>query len=82
MYADDMPLQLPSMKSGELFRILSSLGYTETRRKGSHRRMSCEGRPSLTFAFHDEQTIPPGLVRKILVKDIGLTEEQILGFLG
>jgi hypothetical protein len=27
-------------------------------------------------------TIPPGVVRKILVKDVGLTEEQALKLLG
>lgn len=27
--------------------------------------------PPLTFAFHDKATIPSGLVRKILVRDVG-----------
>jgi hypothetical protein len=30
----------------------------------------------LTFAFHDGATIPGGLVRKILVRDVGLDEEE------
>jgi hypothetical protein len=33
-------------------------------------------RPPLTFAFHDNATIPSGLVRKILVRDIGLAEDE------
>ncbi len=27
-------------------------------------------------AFHDSAAIPPGLVRKILTKDIGLSEKK------
>lgn len=35
----------------------------------------------MTFAFHDSATIPPGLVRKILTKDIGLSEEEAMDLL-
>ncbi len=31
---------------------------------------------------NDSQTIPPGLVRKILVKDVGLTAEEAAAILG
>lgn len=72
-----MGINYPSMKSSDLLRILAALGYSEDRRAGSHRRMKADGRPPLTFAFHDGQTIPPGLVRKILIKDVGLTENEI-----
>jgi hypothetical protein len=30
----------------------------------------------LTFASHDKATIPAGLVRKILVRDVGLAEDE------
>jgi hypothetical protein len=46
------------------------------RRSGSHRRLQAPDHPPLTFAFHDGATIPGGLVRKILVKDIGLDEDE------
>ena len=65
------------MKPGELMKILSSLGYRESRRSGSHPRMVCDNREPLTFSFHDGQTIPPGLVKKILEKDVGLTDTEI-----
>jgi predicted RNA binding protein YcfA (HicA-like mRNA interferase family) len=52
------------------------LGYRAVRRSGSHRRMEAPGRPPVTFAFHDKATIPASLVRKILVKDIGLAEHE------
>ena len=72
-----MGMVYPSMKSSELLRILERLGYEEDRRAGSHRRLKAAGRPPLTFAFHDGQTIPPGLVKKTLVKDVGLTDAEI-----
>jgi len=40
--------------------------------------MVSERYPELLFAFHDNADIPPGLVRKILVRDVGLTQEQAL----
>lgn len=68
------------MKARELRRLLERppLGYTAKRSPGgSHVRLtSSAGYPDLTFAFHDSQTLAPGLVRKILTKDVGLTEEE------
>lgn len=72
-----MGVDYPSMKSSDLLRILAYLGYIEDRRAGSHRRLKANGGPDLTFAFHDGQTVPPGLVRKILAKDVGLSEVEI-----
>ncbi|KFJ02678.1 type II toxin-antitoxin system HicA family toxin [Bifidobacterium thermacidophilum] len=72
-----MGVNYPSMRSSDLLRILAHLGYIEDRRVGSHRRLKANGRPDLTFAFHDGQTVPPGLVRKILAKDVGLSEDEI-----
>jgi predicted RNA binding protein YcfA (HicA-like mRNA interferase family) len=68
----------PSMKSKRLLAVLERqpLGYVVVRRSGSHRRMESPHRPPLTFAFHDGATIPAGLVRKILIKDVGLDEEE------
>ena len=70
--------QFHSMKARRLLAVLERkpLGYRVVRRHGSHRRMEAPGRPSLTFAFHEKTTIPTGLVRKILVKDIGLAEDE------
>ncbi|HVY95349.1 MAG TPA: type II toxin-antitoxin system HicA family toxin [Solirubrobacterales bacterium] len=68
----------PSVKAKRLLAILerSPLNYRVARRSGSHRRMESPGRPALTFAFHDKATIAGGLVRKILVKDVGLDEDE------
>ena len=66
------------MKAKRLLAVLERkpLAYEVVRRSGSHRRMQSPDYPPLTFAFHDGATIPAGLVRKILVKDVGLDEEE------
>lgn len=71
----------PSLKARDLLSILlrAPFEYRVVRQSGSHRRLeSSRGFPPLTFSFHDGDTIPPGLVRKTLCKDIGLTEEEAL----
>ncbi len=57
-------------------RVLESLGYRITRQKGSHKRLEADGRPPLRVSFHDGQELPGSLVRKILVNDVGLTEDE------
>jgi len=54
------------------------LGYRIVRQVGSHRTMRAPGRPQLLLSFHDGQEIPGGMVRKILVKDVGLSEAEAL----
>ena len=68
----------PSMKAKRLRALLerSPLNYQVARQTGSHRRMEAPGRPRVTFAFHDRQTVGGGLVRKILIKDVGLAEDE------
>jgi predicted RNA binding protein YcfA (HicA-like mRNA interferase family) len=70
--------RFPSLKAKRLLTILMAkpLEYRIVRQSGSHRRMESEGRPSLTFAFHDGATIPGGMVRKILVQQVGLDERE------
>lgn len=71
------------MKAPKLLRILrrSPLAYEVVRQSGSHRHMEAEGRPKLLFAFHDSATVPTGMVRKVLCKDVGLTEAEALELL-
>ncbi len=72
------------MKAKDLFALLQRrpLEYYVHAQQGSHRKMrSSAGFPQLTFAFHDSQTISPGLVRKILVNDVGLSLADALALL-
>jgi predicted RNA binding protein YcfA (HicA-like mRNA interferase family) len=66
------------MKARRLLAILERqpLGYRVVRQNGSHRRLRAPGRPPVTWAFHDGMTISPGLVRKVLVKDVRLDERE------
>lgn len=70
--------QFPTLKAKRLLAVLERepLNYRVSRQSGSHRRMEASGRPPLTFAFHDRATVPSGLVRKVLVRDVGLAEDE------
>jgi predicted RNA binding protein YcfA (HicA-like mRNA interferase family) len=55
----------------------SALQYEVNRQRGSHRKLvSRAGYPALTFSAHDRETLGPVLVRKILMGDVGLSEEK------
>ena len=73
-----MDSRFPSIKARRLLAILTNepLNYRVVRQAGSHRTLEAADRPRLMFAFHDGTTIAPGLVRKILVTDVGLTDEE------
>ncbi len=72
-------LLLGSVKAGRLLAVLmrSPLNYQIVRQNGSHRTLrSTSGYPDLVFAFHEGVTLPPRMVKKILVGRVGLTEDQ------
>lgn len=71
----------PACRGRELLAAVKRLGYTVTRQSGSHRTMDAPGRPRLLFSFHDNAEIPPGLVKKVLVGQIGLDVEAALDIL-
>ena len=74
-----MPNPFPSLKARAMLRLLrGELGYEVAGQSGSHRRLVAEGRPSLTFAFHDDRSLTPVEVRDILVKQVGLSLDEAL----
>jgi hypothetical protein len=68
------------MRARELRRLLERepLCYEVDRQNAtSHARLvSARGYPPLTFAFHDRQSLPGGLVREVLMKGVGLSEKE------
>jgi predicted RNA binding protein YcfA (HicA-like mRNA interferase family) len=68
----------PSMKARRLLAILmrAPLNYRVVRQTGSHRILRAPGRPQILFAPHDRVTVSPGVVRKILVRDVCLDERE------
>jgi predicted RNA binding protein YcfA (HicA-like mRNA interferase family) len=75
--------RFPSLKAKQLLGVLTSapLNYRVTRQSGSHRRLQADGRPTLTWAFHDRRTLAPGEVRRVLVAQVGLAEDEALRLL-
>lgn len=74
----------PSIKARRLLAVLmrEPLCYEVDRREGSHRTLkSARGYPELRFSFHDRVSLAPGMVRKILIKDVGLSEDEALKLL-
>jgi predicted RNA binding protein YcfA (HicA-like mRNA interferase family) len=66
----------PSLKAPQLLAVLrrEPLRYQVVRRRGSHRFMrSARGYPPILFAYHDRATVSPESVRKMLVRDVGLS---------
>jgi predicted RNA binding protein YcfA (HicA-like mRNA interferase family) len=71
--------EFPSLKARQLLRVMRRLGYRVARQSGSsHRWLEAEGHPRVRFTYHDRATIPPGVVKDILISQAGLTLEEAL----
>jgi len=70
--------RFPSIKAKRLLRLLEGkpLRYRVVRQSGSHRRLRSPDYSPLTFAFHDNATVSGRVVRKILVRGVGLSEAE------
>jgi predicted RNA binding protein YcfA (HicA-like mRNA interferase family) len=64
--------QLPVLKGREIITALTKIGYIQIRQRGSHIRLECSGRKSITVPNH---IVGRGLLRKIL-RDARLTLEE------
>jgi len=71
------------MKAEAFLAVLTRepLAYEITRQKGSHRTLEAEGRPKLLWSYHPRATVPPGVIRKYLVNQIGMSEADALALL-
>jgi predicted RNA binding protein YcfA (HicA-like mRNA interferase family) len=73
-------VQFPSLKPKRLLAILKKkpLSYKVVRQVGSHRWLESEaGYPPMEWAFHDGgREVPPYVVKKILTRDVGLSEDE------
>ena len=65
--------KLPIISGRQLIKALSKLGYREVRQRGSHIRLACLGRKSITVP--DYKVIDKSLLRKIF-RDAELTTED------
>ena len=65
--------KLPIISGRQLIKVLFKLGYREVRQRGSHIRLSCPDKKSVTIP--DYKVIDKSLLRKIL-RDVELTVEE------
>jgi predicted RNA binding protein YcfA (HicA-like mRNA interferase family) len=66
------------MKASRLRAVLERkpLNYRVARQAGSHRWLLSPDYPPLLFTFHDRATVRPQVVRKILLRDVGLAIDE------
>lgn len=76
---------LPVVKGKNLLKVLTRLGYTVVRQRGSHVQLKCitpAGEHAITIPLHDE--IAPGTLNDILSKVAlwkGITKEDLIRML-
>ena len=67
--------QLPIVTVRMILKVLASFGYMPVRQRGSHIRLACKGRTSITVP--DYKTIDRSLLVKIL-RDADISADEFL----
>ena len=67
--------RLPILSGRSIVKALAKVGYGEVRQRGSHIRLACAGKKSITVPDH--KVIGRGLLKKIL-RDAELSAEQFM----
>lgn len=70
---------IPVLKPNEVIAILTKLGFTEVRQRGSHKQFRDTTGRCTTVPFHKGRDISPILLRQI-AKDIGLALDEFLKY--
>ena len=68
--------QWPSKKARIVLAALLKLGWSVKRQSGSHRTLTREGWPGITFAFHDGEEVGPRMLARV-AKSTGLTPSDL-----
>jgi len=69
--------RLPILQGKDVIKVLQKIGYEKIRQRGSHIRLQCTGRKSITVPDH---AIGRGLLRKIL-RDANISPEEFIKML-
>jgi len=69
---------LPVLSGRDVIKALAHIGYRLARQRGSHIRLSCPGRKSVTVPNY--KSIGPGLLRKIL-RDAEISTDEFNNFI-
>jgi len=67
---------LPVIRGKDLITILEKFGFTIIRQKGSHVRMKSDDGRYTTIPVHTGESIPKGLLRKIIRDDLEMTLDE------
>ena len=70
--------RLPILSGRAIVKALAKVGYAEVRQRGSHIRLECAGKKSITVPDH--KVIGRGLLKKIL-RDAKLAAEDFVKLL-
>ena len=66
----------PSTRASRVLAALLRVGWVVKRQSGSHRTLSREGWPDVTFAFHDSDELGPRMLARV-AKNTGLTPDDL-----
>ena len=72
---------LPIISASDCIAALRRFGYEVARQKGSHVRLTCEGRAPVSVPMHKGKTLKRGTLRSIL-READLSVEEFLAALG
>jgi len=67
--------KLPILSGRKIIKILEKIGYREVRQSGSHIRLACQNRKSITIPNY--KVVSRGLLRKIL-RDAEISKEEFI----
>ncbi len=70
--------KLPTVKGKELKLFCKKIGFTVTRKRGSHVRMRHDDGRVTTIPIHGSKDIPKGLLKKIIREDIEISTEEFI----
>ena len=73
-------MKLPQFKPRDLMSLIGRAGFVRTHDKGGHAYFRHANGRTTCVPQHPGD-MPPGLVRKILFKDAGLSEQQVRNLL-
>ena len=71
----------PAVSARTLMKALRSLGFVQTRSRGSHRRFAHPDGRKTTVPVHKGRTIPRGLLRQIVTLDVGMDMDEFIKLL-
>jgi predicted RNA binding protein YcfA (HicA-like mRNA interferase family) len=70
--------KLPRLDGKELAKVVEKFGFIYSHTTGSHMVYKHPDGRGTTIPYHAEEEIGPGLLNKIIKKDLGISREEFL----